>query len=109
MRACKTRYSRLAHEPDLCLSRINSCDGLVTATVGDHACEVIHDVERTGLIMRQGQGCWRVVSTWGDGGYGRTRCRAIPTCQFGPATPIPAMLPMSAPYVMRGVAVCEAK
>ena len=65
-------------------------NGLVTVTDSDRAGEVIHDIERTELVVQHGLGYWRAPYTWGDDEHDCTHYRTIMACQFGSACEVPA-------------------
>jgi hypothetical protein len=65
-------------------------EGLVTITDSDRAPDVLHDIERTELVVKHGLGHWRVAYIWGDEEYDCSHYRTIMACQFGSASPLPA-------------------
>jgi hypothetical protein len=64
-------------------------EGLVTITDSDRACEVLHDIERTELVVKHGLGHWRVAYIWGDDQHDCSHYRTIMACQFGSASSLP--------------------
>lgn len=79
-------------------------DGLVTVTDADRARDVIHDVERTELVVRDGLGHWRVPYIWGDNEHDCSHYRAILACQFGSAVPLPVskLMPAMVWHTLQG-------
>ncbi len=71
-------------------------DGLVTITDSDRAGEVIHDIERTELVVEHGLGHWRIPYIWGEAEYDSAHYRTVMACQFGSSMPIPTSILMPA-------------